>query len=132
MKTFWKWLIGILGGLLALALLIGGVFMARFWGSRGGFPGRARSLQGMPGMSGRHFGMMPYGHFGMMPFGGLFGGLIGLGVLALVVLGVIWLVRALRKPQVPVQPLPPQPVCAKCGKPVQLDWKVCPYCGAKR
>jgi hypothetical protein len=120
MKTVWKWVIGIVVGLLVLALLIGIPFLFHVirpetYGSlRGFFPGHMRG-----------YGMMPYGHFGMMSFGGIFGWLVQLGVLALIVLGVVWLVGAIRSNKTPVK------TCPKCGKAVQLDWKNCPYCGNK-
>jgi hypothetical protein len=95
--------------------------------------------------------MMPYGGFGyhmrgpgmmgrgLMPFGGFFGGLLSLGFLALVVLGIIWLVRSLRTPKpvdVPAAMPAAMPAatvnpCRKCGRPIQDDWKICPYCGQK-
>jgi len=77
----------------------------------------------------------------MMPFGGFVGGLICLGILALVVFGIIMLVRATRKSNAAATPAAgtgaaPTPAesmetCKKCGKPLQSDWKNCPYCGKK-
>ena len=85
------------------------------------------------------FGMMGFGR--MMPFGGLFGGLVSLGLLALIVLAIIWLVRNLRKPVAPavVAVAAGSPVvlavathpCQKCNEPVHEDWKFCPNCGEK-
>ncbi len=160
MKKIWKWIIGIVLGLIVLVVLMGVGFMLRsnFHGYRG-------EAQVAPDFSQRGFGMMPYGGFehmqrqgmmsrGMLPFGGFFGGLLTLGFLALVVLGIIWLVRRLRNPQPVVAAavagtaVAPQAVeapvsdpavmpasalkaCKKCGQPIQDDWKVCPHCGKK-
>jgi hypothetical protein len=120
-------------GLVVLALLVGAGFA--FHAGRGGFGERA--WNGIE-RDGRGFGMMPYGGmhrgFGMMPFGGFFGGLVSLGVLALIVLGIIWLVRRLRTPvapAAPVVPATPAATCRNCGKPVESDWRNCPHCGKK-
>ncbi|HEX7541685.1 MAG TPA: zinc-ribbon domain-containing protein [Anaerolineales bacterium] len=142
MKKVWKWIIGIVLGLVILAVLVGVGFMVR----RNFHVYRAEA-QVSPGFSERGPGMMPYGGFGshmrgpgmmgygMRPFGGFFGGLVSLGFLALVVLGIIWLVRSLRTPK-PVEVPAAMPAaivnpCRKCGRPIQNDWKVCPYCGEK-
>ncbi len=142
MKKVWKWIIGIVLGLVILAVLVGVGFMVlrNFHGYRAG-------VLNSRGFSERGPGMMPYGGFGshmrgpgmmgygMMPFGGFFGGLFSLVFLAFVVLGIIWLVRRLRTP-IPVNAPAAMPAvivnpCKKCGKPIQDDWKVCPYCGKK-
>jgi hypothetical protein len=151
MKKAWKWVIGIVLGLVVLALLVGAGFMLRnnFHAYRGELPnGRSFTDRG-PGMmpyggfeQGRGPGMMGNGGFGhgrgpgMMVFGGFFGGLFSLGFLALVVLGIIWLVRNLRKPQTIVAAPAAVPAavvnpCRKCGKPLQDEWRVCPHCGTK-
>ena len=131
-KNIWKWIIGIVLGLIVLAALVGVGFLVRTnfhvtqfaavanqdWNTRG--PGMMPF--GGPGWHMRGPSMM--GYSGMMPFGGLFSGLISLGLLALIVLGIVWLVRNLRVSKaVAVHP------CTRCGKPVQVDWKNCPYCG---
>jgi hypothetical protein len=149
MKKVWKWIIGIVLGLVVLAVLVGVAFMAR--GNFHSF--RVQSFDSR-GFSQRGPGMMPfdgYGHmrgpgmmsFGMRPLGGFIGGLLSLGFLALIVLGIIWLVRSLRSPkQVAVSAATPvtAPVvmsesivnpCKRCGEPLQDDWKVCPHCGKK-
>jgi len=146
MKNIWKWIIGIVLGLVILALLVGAGFAFRTGSlgcgarARSGFDQDGRSFGMMPydGMH-RGFGMMHYGGmhrgFGMMPFGGLFGGLISLGVLALIVLGILWLVRSLRKPAVPaapVVPAVPAATCRNCGNPVESGWRNCPHCGKKQ
>jgi zinc-ribbon domain len=146
MKKVWKWIIGIVLGLVVLAVLVGVGFMVR--SNFHVFRAEAQVSRGFyePGP-----GMMPYGGFGyhmrgpgimgygMTPFGGFFGGLLSLGFLALVVLGIIWLVRLLRTPK-PVDVSAAMPAsmpaaivnpCKNCGRPIQDDWKVCPYCGKK-
>jgi hypothetical protein len=139
MKKVWKWIIGIVLGLVVLAVLVGVGFMVR-----SNFHVNRAEVLDSRGFSGRGPGMMGYGGFergpgmmgrGLMPFGGFFGGLLSLGFLALVVLGIIWLVRSLRTPKPVVMPaaMPAAIVnpCKKCGQPIQDDWKVCPYCGKK-
>lgn len=142
MKKAWKWVIGILLGLVILAVLIGVGFLVR-----SNFRVYRAEALGSRGFSERGPGMMPYGgfgshmrgfgmmRFGLMPFGGLIGGLFSLGFLVLVVLGTIWLVRSLRTPK-PVEASAAMPdavvnPCKKCGRPIQDDWKNCPYCGKK-
>jgi hypothetical protein len=150
MKTGWKWVIGIVLGLVILAVLVGVGFMV--WNNMHVYRGVAEFNQGF---SQRGPEMMPYGGFGyemhgpgMMgyrvnPFGGFFSGLLMLGFLVLVILGIIWLVGRLRSPKpvetaaalsastsesMPAATLNP---CKKCGRPLQADWSVCPYCGKK-
>jgi zinc-ribbon domain len=150
MKKVWKWVVGIVLGLIILAVLIGVGFMIR-----GNFHFIRGQAQVFHGFSERGPEMMPYDGFGyhmrgpgmmgygMVPFGGIIGGLFMLGFLALVVLGIIWLVRRGSIPK-PVYATPAIPAttaeqmpsaivnpCKKCGKPLQADWKVCPYCGKK-
>ena len=166
MKTVWKWVIGIVVVLVILAVLVGGAFVLRshMMNSLGvarttrpgtqlpGNPLQPAPNNGTNGNGLRRFpGMMPYGNymrgrgmlgFGrMMPFGGLFGGLISLGVLALIVLAIIWLVRNLRRPAMvavapvaagtPVVPVVATHPCQKCAEPVQENWNFCPNCGEK-
>jgi uncharacterized membrane protein len=154
MKKVWKWIIGIVLGLIILAVLVGVGFMIR-----GNFHANRTEVQVFRGYSDRGPGMMPYGGFGyhmrgpgMMEFGrtpfvGLIGGLFSLVFLALVVLGIIWLVRSLSKPKAIDAPaampaavpavttaLAPAAIvnpCKNCGRPLQDEWKVCPYCGKK-
>ena len=138
----WKWIIGIALGLVILAVLMGVGFMVR-----SNFHGyRAEALDARC-LFERGPGIMPYGGFGFhmrgpgmmgrsfMPFGGFFGGLLSLGILTLAVLGIIWLVRSLRLPRpVDVSAAAPAVVdnpCKKCGRPIQDDWAICPYCGKK-
>ncbi|KAF0108481.1 MAG: hypothetical protein FD146_1055 [Anaerolineaceae bacterium] len=128
MKTTWKWIIGIVLGLLVLAVLtgVGFAFRTGYWGCD------MRAWDGFDRTTVSSVGMMPFGGMyrsvGMMPFGGFLGGLIPLGVLTLIVLGIIWLVRSLRQPAAPTA-LPA--ACGKCGKVVQPDWNNCPSCGKK-
>jgi hypothetical protein len=167
MKTVWKWVIGIVVVLVVVAVLVGGAFLLRshmmnvVGVARQNQPGAqvpgSRTMpfgnngNGQPGVTRRYPGMMPFGNgawgmYGMMgfgrmtPFGGLFGGLVMLGILALIVLAIIWLVGALRKPAMvaapvaavaPVVPAVAMHPCQKCGEPVQENWKFCPNCGKK-
>jgi hypothetical protein len=141
MKKAWKWVIGIVVGLVIVAALVGAAFLVRshfvvnqvarleatslriqrpgmmlFRNGEGG--GRGWTMHGP--------GMMAYGR--RRPFGGLIGGLFSLGLLALVVLGIVWLVRRLTVPKTPPAPLL---TCRHCSKPIQAGWIACPYCGKK-
>lgn len=142
MKKVSKWIIGIVIGLVVLAVLVGVGFAFRMHSVVGGL----RGIRGWDDGFGRGFGMMPFGRmhggFGMMGggLGMLFGGLFQIGFLVLLVLGIIWMVRKLRNPApvatpvVPAAPAfqaAPAASCGKCGYPVQNEWKVCPNCGKK-
>lgn len=125
MKANLGWiLLGVL--ILVLLLVVPGIFFFGHWG--GGY-----GMMGPGGMMGRGFWTFPLG--GVMMLSAV---LIPLGVLILVVVGVVWLVNNLsrsgRAPAdrvPPVEQVPPAPGrnCPNCGKPVQDDWKACPYCG---
>lgn len=74
----------------------------------------------------------------MMGFG-LIRGILGLGVLALAVIGVVLLVRNGRVKQVapPVTVVPgsvmePAKHCRHCSREINPDWVACPYCGKKQ
>jgi len=120
MKTFWKWVIGIVIGLVILAVIVGGTFALGYFGPRMALTLQARGYNGgygpggmmrprgndqygnrgygpgfyPHGMMGRGFGFMRpmmFG-FGFFPFG-LFMWIIPLAVLGLAIYGVVALVR---------------------------------------
>ncbi len=164
MKSVWKWIIGIVIALVVVAaLVIGGFFI---WMHFGNFGGVARVVQ--PGSQMPGYGRLPFNHNawggrgmimrgpGMMEFGrtsifgGLFGGLIAVGLLALIVMGIIWFARSLRTPATANAVVTSNDVvtssatqaeqgsssvtsqtCPKCGEPIQAGWKHCPQCGKK-
>ena len=122
-----QWIIGI-GIILIVAAIIFSM-VAPFFAPQLGW-----NTQYGPGMmgSGHMFGgrgMM--GGFGLPFFGaGMF--LFPLLFLGLIVLGVVWLVRAVARPTVTQPPAAAaMTACAHCGKPLQAEWKACPYCGEK-
>ncbi|NOZ26695.1 MAG: zinc ribbon domain-containing protein [Chloroflexi bacterium] len=85
------------------------------WGMMGGWDGSARGGWGVWGW--------------ILPLIGL---LIPLAFLALLALGGVWLFRQSGLSR----NLPPASeqdasgkTCPSCGRPVQADWQVCPYCG---
>jgi len=114
-------LVILLVGITLLPLLFGG------WGMMG------------PSMMGRGWseGWCPFcGGTGRYP-GGFFGGMFGwlfvlaamlfpLGFLVLLILGIVWLVRAVTRPREGTAAAPQ--TCRRCGKPVAVDWRVCPFC----
>ncbi|HEC21975.1 MAG TPA: zinc ribbon domain-containing protein [Chloroflexi bacterium] len=88
-----------------------------------------------PGTWGR--GMMG-GGFGLLGWlGVIIAWLTRLGILALLVVGVLWLIRAVGQSGGATVATTPAAApkaetgktCPACGKPVQDDWQVCPYCG---
>lgn len=151
MSKTWKWIIGILIGLLILAVLVAIPFgMHQFAsGYTAQFPARGLDRDFGPGMMGRgegnydwHQGMMggsqgfshpmAYG-FGFFAFG-IFRLIIPLGVLGLAIYGVIALFKRRPASIAPAEAVPSTPVvssrsCGSCGKPAMDEWKNCPYCG---
>jgi uncharacterized membrane protein len=122
-----KWILYILLGLVALAVVAGIVFMV--------FGGYGYGMM-RPGIR----MMEPYYYHS--PVRLIFGGLLCLGVILLVIVGIVALVNALTHSNRSAQTAPPaqmtaQPAemtnpshtCSNCGKPAQEDWKTCPYCG---
>ena len=114
--------IAILAFLIALPLFnmhrLGFSMMSRYPGLDRGFP----LMRAMP----------------MMAFG-LIRGILGLGVLALAVLGVVLLVCSGKSGQVtpPAAVIPPSVVvpakqCRHCSREINTDWVACPYCGKKQ
>ena len=116
-KTNWTSIVII--GLVALLVLLVILSVLPF-GWAGGW--------GAWGMMGRMMGpgvMRPWG-FGF--FGWLFallGLLVPLGLLIVVVLGIVWLVRQVGS----ISTTRTQSACPSCGRPVQAEWRLCPYCG---
>jgi len=141
-----KWILISLGILLGLALVAMVVMHSiGFGGLRGGmmydldrtpygldrdgnFDGYYRNFPGIRRMP--MMGFMPL--MGM----GILRGVLGLGVLALAIVGVVLLVRndkARRAAAVPVvTPQEPQRTCKYCAKPLDTEWVACPHCGKKQ
>jgi hypothetical protein len=153
MSKTWKWIIGILIGILVLAVIVAipfgmhqlaGTYTQQF-PARGFERGFDQNLG--PGMMGRgadnfywHHSMMYQnpGFVGPMMYGsgffflGIFRLLIPLAVVGLAIYGVVALFRRKPSPVVAAEAAPviPTRTCASCGKPAQDDWKNCPYCGS--
>jgi hypothetical protein len=136
MSKVLKWILYIVLGLVALAVVAGIVF-AIFGGVGHGY------YMMRPG-----FRMMqPYRYGYFSPGRMIFGGLFALGIFLLVIVGIVALINAIvrgNRPaqvtQTPQQAPTPQSVpaaemaaptrtCSNCGRPAQEDWKTCPYCG---
>ena len=60
----------------------------------------------------------------------LLGLLIPLLLLGLGIAAVIWLVQQVTRSGGPSASVTPSTRCPQCGRPVQPDWRHCPYCGA--
>jgi hypothetical protein len=147
MKKVFKWLLGILIGLLLVVILAGGAFLVFNRGHIGGFMMNARNEQyqeyrrGMPWQNtpgqrtprntgpGYELPMHPFwgarqGVF--RPLGMLFGCLIGIGFLVLAVLGVV----ALVKPRHPASTTAVSPATvAPAAQPTPAAIHSCPHCG---
>jgi hypothetical protein len=153
MSRTWKWIIGILIGILVLSLIIAiPSGMRQLAGTYAQQPPARGFERGFdrdfgPGMMGRggdnyywHRSMMNQnpGFMRPMMFGsgffilGIFRLLIPLAVVGLAVYGVVALFRRKPSPAVAAEAAPSVPTrtCAGCGKPAQDDWKNCPYCGS--
>ena len=141
-----KWILislGILVGLALIAMVV--MHLIGFGGLRGSmmydidrtpygldrdgnFGGYTRNFPGINRMP--MMGMMPLMGLGILR------GVLGLGVLALAVIGVVLLVRnekARRTAVVPVvPPQEPQRACKYCAKPLETEWVACPHCGKKQ
>jgi len=143
-----KWILISLGILVGLAIIASVVFhVFAFGGGRTGMMFNYDRLpngldrEGNFGGLNRNLGRMPMmGFMPMMAFG-LLRGILGLGVFALAVIGVVLLVRngkAKRDAQSVAAPLVPSATpaveksCKHCGKTINEDWIVCPYCGKKQ
>jgi hypothetical protein len=119
-----QWIFGISVVLIALAVTASTVLPFFFpqagWGGGQGMMGRNHMFGGGPMMGG--FGMTSLFGLGMLVVPVLFIGLL--------VLGVVWLVKSVATPAAS-QPPVAGASCANCGKPLQANWKACPYCGEK-
>ena len=115
MKT-WQWVTIII---VAVAALLAGAALGPLvmWGGSSGYRGMMGGYGG--GMMG---GLAPFGWIGMLIMW-----IFPLGVLVLVVLGIVWLVNAVSRPRGQA-PVAPAKTCPNCARPVQADWRNCPYC----
>ena len=133
MNKIWKWIIGVGAGLLVL-LLVAAPFASRFlWMSGGYLSGQSGVPMGggFPGGCGGIFGGPMFGLWNMG--GGLM--MVGMFIVPLLLVGlvVVAVVVILRRPQTVVMQAQPAVIsCTSCGKSVQDNWVVCPYCGEKR
>jgi len=121
MSTTLKWILYVLLGLVALAVVAGIVIMV--------FGGYGYAMM-RPEIR-----MMDSVRLYYHPVRSIFGGLLGVGVILLVVVGIVALVNAVLHASCPAQTIPPAQIttpsrmCSNCGKPAQDEWKTCPYCG---
>jgi hypothetical protein len=117
--------VGIFAIVVLLVFLIGISLLGsfRFYGY--GMAGSRHGMMG-PGMMGSNgWGFPLFGWLGMLLMW-----IVPLGFLGLLVAGIFWLVRAaggasgagLQTPSV-------VGTCSDCGRPTQVDWQNCPYCG---
>lgn len=154
MKKSVKWMLGIVIGLLVVAVVVvAGYFVFGHLAS-GGFQVGSRFDRPWNDIPRNRMPMMPdwgtrsfrSGIF--YPLGFLASCLLCLGVISLIVVGVIALVRNMSQPKTtvaqtvatpvaapevtpaPVAEPEPNPACPNCAQPVQPGWKHCPHCGA--
>lgn len=105
-----------------LALLLGGIVLASFWGW--GMHGGCCGGWWPWGIVGR--GMMTWGFIPLGWWGMLLMILVPLGLFVLGILGVIWALRVFSQSGKTTPGLR----CPTCQRSVQRDWKHCPHCGA--
>ncbi len=122
-----NWVQMLVVGLVVLLVLLIGASWLGGYGGRGMWSG----MMG-PGMMGN----WNFGSFGWLAM--IFMWLLPLGFLILLGVGIAWLFRQAsgssratgRSTGDPSQTETGQP-CPNCGRPVQADWQLCPYCGQK-
>ena len=107
----------VLGSLVAVAILFG-IGYRIYWLSAGG----AGWYSGFRPMMGGGWGMNPFHMAGWMPLGGFLGVLV---LLSLLGVGIAILVNLKSGPKSAPR------LCAKCGRPIEAGWVVCPHCGEK-
>lgn len=124
-----QWILGLSAGLVALAVIAATILPFFYpqtgWGGYG--------MMGMMGSNHMFGGGSMMGGFGM-PFLGIGMFLGPLLVVGLIVVGIVWLARSGSNGSSPIGPLQPSVTgkfCQHCGKPLQAEWKACPYCGEK-
>ena len=132
MKKLWPWVIGIFVFLLMIAA-IAAVMRLFSFGPSSMAIGREANPILRDGIWYHHGRGMHWG-FQRLPFLGFFGMifalLLPLGAAALLVLGIILIVRKITTPNKKSNEAVVS-LCHQCGKPVEDDWVLCPYCGEK-
>jgi len=148
-----KWILGILIGIIVVGALVavGFAFYTHWFGMDGRVvthmvtPWGDERIQPWRDMPMHPYGRLPNVRvYRFSPLAFIAGGLLRLGLLALVVLGIIFLVRSLWRPgqagvtpaqviEVPQQQetpsaAPTPAACPNCGFTVQAGWKHCPNC----
>ena len=168
MKTGTKWIIGIVIGLVVLALLAAGVYVAFNWWNGARWTAEVRTGGLWNGERMMPYRNMPWHQMPMLPYRGMpmnrvwlhtypiraIGSFIFcLCLPALIILGVVGLILSQRRSRpsnvapVPAASTPPAPApevtpvtdqekeepvsrpCSNCGRSVNQDWIICPYCG---
>jgi hypothetical protein len=107
----------ILGTLVAVAILFG-IGYRLYWL----FAGGAGLFGGFHPMMGGGWGMHPLRTVRWLPVGGFLGVLV---LLSLLGVGIAILVNLRSAPKTAPR------LCAKCGRPIEAGWVVCPHCGEK-
>jgi uncharacterized membrane protein len=125
--------IGVFVAIVAAVVLMGIALLPWVFGWSGGWGWMGPGMMGGQAQG----GWCPFcGGRGTFPGWGL-GGLLGwffvlammfvpLALLALLILGVVWLVRA--NSRSPRQADSSTPSCPHCGRAVEVDWRACPFC----
>ena len=141
-----KWILISLGIILGL-LLIAAVVFHSFTGGYSRFGASNEYTRPFNRMDRLEDFQRPFSSFHRVPmmtfmpmmFFGFFRGLVGLGILALAIIGVVLLVRSGRSreatPPVAVVPqgvMEPAKHCRHCSREINTDWVACPYCGKKQ
>ncbi len=126
-KTNWT-PIAVVGIAILVVLLVGIGFLVPGWGWGGMMGGWGMMGPGMMGTWGSGWGWLGW-------LFALIGLLIPLSFLALLALGIVWLVRRTSVSQnvssdsTTATTTTGGKTCPSCGRAVQDDWQLCPYCG---
>lgn len=77
------------------------------------------------GLGGMRGGMMLPRNSIMLPLGTVLLCMLSLVLFGLSIGGIAWVIGSRTKPEAPDLS---HKSCPNCGRPVQADWRVCPYC----
>jgi hypothetical protein len=132
-RITWKHIVAFVA-IVAVTFFVGILLLPLVWGWYGG------SWAMGPGMMGGQTqgGWWPFhGYTGRYPgsgIGGVFAWistlalmLFPVGLLVLLLLGIVWVARAVLRPT--NEMTSSSKSCPRCAKPVEVDWRACPFCG---
>lgn len=120
-----RWLL-IIGMILLVLGLASNLWAPLFWGWSGNWEYNTCPGCDMGGMMRGWRGPGTMAYFGWL--GMRFGLLFPLGLLVLLVAGGVWLLQAITSNQMSRSTAQTSPTCPHCDKPIQPEWRICPFC----